>query len=379
MKDHKRFLAPRDLWDAGTLEAWLEEMAAQGWILEKWGISARFGRIDPCRCRVRLDPKGQRNGQQQAEAEALYRDMGWRWNGTLWFYDVYYCFDPTAPDLYTDPETQAWAWGKLLKRALWRSGLSILLLLLWAALQFDGLWSGHAVQLFLMGMWAIWLFVILYVVREVWEAVRTVWGIRRLKRRLAAGVPMERGDPAGAVRRQRIRQIADWTAIALLAAWILVIACGREEVSLPQAPEPLPAVTLETLSPEEAVLPMDSERYERARSLLATWYTSTQFQWDGPYWEAELAQVHVEPLAALLYREWLDNARDRLPEAAVTELADSRFDQAVLLDNGIDRDGRSVQILLVRRGGTVLSQEVRLCTDLSGHLDGFAAVLAAFQ
>ena len=68
-----------------------------------------------------------------------------------------------------------------------------------------------------------------------------------------------------------------------------------------------------------------------------------------------------------------------LPEAAVTELADSRFDQAVLLDNGIDRDGRSIQILLVRRGGTVLSQEVRLCTDLSGHLDGFAAVLAAFQ
>ena len=51
----------------------------------------------------------------------------------------------------------------------------------------------------------------------------------------------------------------------------------------------------------------------------------------------------------------------------------------VRLDNGTGRDGRSVQILLVRRGGTVLSQEVRLCTDLSGHLDGFAAVLAAFQ
>ena len=35
--------------------------------------------------------------------------------------------------------------------------------------------------------------------------------------------------------------------------------------------------------------------------------------------------------------------------------------------------------LLVRRGGTVLTQEVCLHTDLSGHLDGFAAVLAAFQ
>ena len=122
MKDRRRFLAPRDLWDAGTIEAWLEEKAAQGWILEKWGISARFERIDPCRCRVRLDPKDRRNRQQQAEAETLYRDMGWRWNGTLWFYDVYYCFDPTAPDLYTDPETQAWAWGKLRRNASTFSG-----------------------------------------------------------------------------------------------------------------------------------------------------------------------------------------------------------------------------------------------------------------
>ena len=73
MKDRRRFLAPRDLWDAGTIEAWLEEKAAQGWILEKWGISARFERIDPCRCRVRLDPKDRRNRQQQAEAEQCTR------------------------------------------------------------------------------------------------------------------------------------------------------------------------------------------------------------------------------------------------------------------------------------------------------------------
>ena len=301
MKDRRRFLAPRDLWDAGTIEAWLEEKAAQGWILEKWGISARFERIAPCRCRVRLDPKDRRNRQQQAEAETLYRDMGWRWNGTLWFYDVYYCFDPTAPDLYTDPETQAWAWGKFLKRALWRSGLSGLLLFLWAALQFDGLWSGHAVQLFLMGMWAIWLFVILCVVREVWETVRTVWGIRRLKRRLAAGVPMERGDPARAVRRQRIRQIADWTAIALLAGWILVIACGREEMPLSDAPSPLPCVALEALDPEAAGPELDIARYETFNGLLVQSREVTQYSWQPAVslW-AQLDQVVCAPLAAAL-------------------------------------------------------------------------------
>ena len=374
MKDRRRFLAPRDLWDAGTIEAWLEEKAAQGWILEKWGISARFERIAPCRCRVRLDPKDRRNRQQQAEAETLYRDMGWRWNGTLWFYDVYYCFDPTAPDLYTDPETQAWAWGKLLKRALRRSGLSGLLLFLWAALQFDGLWSGHAVQLFLMGMWAIWLFVILYVVREVWEAVRTVWGIRRLKRRLAAGVPMERGDPARAVRRQRIRQIADWTAIALLAGWILVIACGREEMPLSDAPSPLPCVALEALDPEAAGPELDIARYETFNGLLVQSREVTQYSWQPAVslW-AQLDQVVCAPLAEALYRERVDNFLDAWPDAEVRWITDDRFDQAVVVDTG------SSQFFAARLGRIVLAERVETDTDLKEHLDDFAAVLAEFQ
>ena len=71
MKDHRRFLAPMDLWDTGTIEAWLEEKAAQGWILEKWGGFARFERMEPRTCRVRLDPQGQRTQSQREEAEAL--------------------------------------------------------------------------------------------------------------------------------------------------------------------------------------------------------------------------------------------------------------------------------------------------------------------
>ena len=345
MKDRRRFLAPRDLWDAGTIEAWLEEKAAQGWILEKWGISARFERIDPCRCRVRLDPKDRRNRQQQAEAETLYRDMGWRWNGTLWFYDVYYCFDPTAPDLYTDPETQAWAWGKLLKRALWRSG-----------------------------MWAIWLFVILYVVREVWEAVRTVWGIRRLKRRLAAGVPMERGDPARAVRRQRIRQIADWTVIALLAGWILVIACGREEMPLSDAPEPLPCVALEALDPEAAGPELDIARYETFDGLLIQSRRVTQFRWQPSVSvQAELDRVALVSFAEALYRERVGAFLDAWPNAEVRELTDGRFDQAVVIGAGKN------QLFAARLGRMVLTERAETDTDLMDHLDGFAAVLAEFQ
>ena len=184
MRDYKRFLAPGDLWDTGTIEAWLEEKAAQGWILEKWGGFARFERMDPRTCRVRLDPQG-----QQEEAEALYAEMGWRPACPLGSYQVHYCFDPAAPDLYTDPATQAWAWSKLLKRTARRSALAVVLWAAWTALQLDDLWSGQLVERLLMGMWAIWLFVLWFVGRELWQLARQLLGVRRQRNRLQAGVP----------------------------------------------------------------------------------------------------------------------------------------------------------------------------------------------
>ena len=375
MRDYKRFLAPGDLWDTGTIEAWLEEKAAQGWILEKWGGFARFERMDPRTCRVRLDPQG-----QQEEAEALYAEMGWRPACPLGSYQVYYCFDPAAPDLYTDPATQAWAWSKLLKRTARRSALAVVLWAAWTALQLDDLWSGQLVERLLMGMWAIWLFVLWFVGRELWQLARQLLGVRRQRNRLQAGVPLERGDPARAVRRQRRREIVSWTFIGLMAVFVASLAAGRQELPLSDAPEPLSAVTLEALVPGEAARPMDWAQYEEFRSpLMMTRRQVTEWRWSGPHLETALAQIRFEPLADLLYREWLGEARSQWPEAAATEWRDDRFDQAILLDNGTGSDGRANQILVARRGGVVLRQIVQFRGDLTDHLDDFAAVLAAFQ
>ena len=375
MRDHKRFLAPGDLWDTGTIEAWLEEKAAQGWILEKWGGFARFERMDPRTCRVRLDPQG-----QQEEAEALYAEMGWRPACPLGSYQVYYCFDPAAPDLYTDPATQAWAWSKLLKRTARRSALAVALWAVWTALQLDDLWSGQLVERLLMGMWAIWLFVLWFVGRELWQLARQLLGVRRQRNRLQAGVSLERGDPARAVRRQRRREIVSWTFIGLMAVFVASLAAGRQELPLSDAPEPLSAVTLEALAPGEAARPMDWAQYEEFRSpLMMTRRQVTEWRWSGPHLETALAQIRFEPLADLLYREWLGEARSQWPEAAATEWRDDRFDQAILLDNGPGSDGRANQILVARRGGVVLRQIVQFRGDLTDHLDDYAAVLAAFQ
>ncbi len=380
MRDHKRFLAPGDLWDTGTIEAWLEEKAAQGWILEKWGGFARFERMAPRTCRVRLDPQGQRTQSQQEEAEALYAEMGWRPACPLGSYQVYYCFDPAAPDLYTDPATQAWAWSKLLKRTARRSALAVVLWAAWTALQLDDLWSGQLVERLLMGMWAIWLFVLWFVGRELWQLARQLLGVRRQRNRLQAGVPLERGDPARAVRRQRRREIVSWTFIGLTAVFVASLAAGRQELPLSDAPEPLSAVTLEALAPGEAARPMDWAQYEEFRSpLMMTRRQVTEWRWSGPHLETALAQIRFEPLAELLYREWLGEARSQWPEAAATEWRDDRFDQAILLDNGTGSDGRANQILVARRGGVVLRQIVQFRGDLTDHLDDYAAVLAAFQ
>ena len=380
MRDHKRFLAPGDLWDTGTIEAWLEEKAAQGWILEKWGGFARFERMDPRTCRVRLDPQGQQTQSQQEEAEALYAEMGWRPACPLGSYQVYYCFDPAAPDLYTDPATQAWAWSKLLKRTARRSALAVVLWAAWTALQLDDLWSGQLVERLLMGMWAIWLFVLWFVGRELWQLARQLLGVRRQRNRLQAGVPLERGDPARAVRRQRRREIVSWTFIGLMAVFVASLAAGRQELPLSDAPEPLSAVTLEALAPGEAARPMDWAQYEEFRSpLMMTRRQVTEWRWSGPHLETALAQIRFEPLAELLYREWLGEARSQWPEAAATEWRDDRFDQAILLDNGTGSDGRANQILVARRGGVVLRQIVQFRGDLTDHLDDYAAVLAAFQ
>ena len=374
MKNHKRFLAPMDLWDVGTIEAWLEEKATQGWVLEKWGSYPRFERMEPRPCRVRLDPQGQRIQVEQEEADALYRDMGWRRACPLWDYLVYYCFDPAAPDLYTDPATQAWAWEKLLKRTARRGVLALLLLAVWAVLQFDDLWGGHPVQSFLMGMWAIWLFVVWHAGRELWQMVRLVRGVRRQRKQLEAGVPLERGDPARAVKRRMRSEVIRWATIVLLYVFLMTLVAGQREMPLSAAPEPLPYVTMEVLAPEAAALPLDSSLYRERRSLLTDHREVSQFRWDfEAFLWAGLDRVALEPLAEALYQERLANFLDAWPEVAVREVTDSRFDRAVVIDTGKN------QCFIGRMGRAVLMERVRTDRDLMDHLDDFAAVLTEFQ
>lgn len=383
MKGERRCLIPGDLWDGALLEQWLEEQALQGWMPVSFGgLWGKFERSEPRALRFRLEPERAESWDSRQEREEAYEEMGWRQVASLGYHRVWYCADPDAPELYTDPATLGWAWDCQIRK-LRRNGLiCVVLVLLWTALQFRQLWAGHPVEQFLYGMWAVWLFVLWAAGRVLWATVRQLRAIRKLRSQLDAGIAPERnGDVAKALRRMRRRELADWAAIGLLTLSLLMLVLGGESGDLSEVAEPLPYVSMETLDPESVAQRMDWQHYETVRTPLVPRSCKVEeFRWHfGPRLETRFDRVVLAFLAEMLYEERLTVTEREHPGLRRTEVEDPRFDQAVILTGSLDEDGRRVQIFLGRRGGAVLREYTLLDTELRAHLDDFAAVLADFQ
>ena len=377
MKRYKRMLMPGDLWDTGLLEQWLEEKAAQGWFPVSFGgLRGKFERSEPRTIRFRLEPAKAESYDDRQEREAAYGELGWHYVENLADYRVWYCENPNAPELYTDPKSLSWAWEKQLKKLRWNGLICVLLILLWIAWQLRQIWGGNPVERFLYGMWAIWLFVLWWGGRGLYDTIRQLWGVRRLRRKLDAGIaPDHAGDVAKALGRRRRREISDWTGIVLLALFCVSLVLTGSGGELSEARSPLPYVPMETLDPESAAQEMDWQHYEEDRDILAPYHCEIdQIRWDfGPRLEARFDRVRFAFLAELLYNERLAATQRETPGLEVTAVEAPGFDQAVLLTGG------RIQIFLGRRGTAVLWEYTLLDTDLSAHLDEFAQVLEKFQ
>lgn len=100
-------------WNASEEERWLEDMARQGWHLERGGILFRFRRGEPATVRYRLDCLSERGGEL-SEYLTLCRDAGWSYVTRFgpWYY--FRTSDASAPELHTDPSTLASRYRRLL-------------------------------------------------------------------------------------------------------------------------------------------------------------------------------------------------------------------------------------------------------------------------
>lgn len=203
-------LIPYSPYDMKGFEGWLEEMAAQGLIFERFNYfhdKAVFIQGEPKRIRYRLDPKG-RLYNEPARKEA-YEQAGWVFEDSLgpWFY-LFSCGDPCVPDLHTDPGILAYALYQTIQRYWWWNApfmvmflFPVLLLCIEPELRTDlVLWRNQA-----------WSFVLLFLCALL-GALCFSFGLRklcRLRKTLAQGLIPKPGR----------RQIMVPTLLVLVISW----------------------------------------------------------------------------------------------------------------------------------------------------------------
>jgi len=370
---------PMELWNPGAVEQWLEYEAANGWYLAKCnGWFATFEKGEPNEnCRARIQPQGPESTKDFEVRRDVYEDMGWRFYavaGRNWDVDfeVYYCDDPAAPELDTDPVAYGWAWEKQLKKA-WRDGWLVPLVLAVVLVAFGAMFLnkfGTPLQV-LLNLNAP----LLFAVGVLWPlmvavSARQLVLVHGLRRKVKAGLMPEHD---GSWHRSRLWwRVATWL---LLAYWVLYLVANVMGVvaAYDLDTEKAPYVTTSELLPDTRPEDWNFEGYRLNYSALRPLQFYIRMGDDQQRRIInETQQLRLEVLAKACYEEKLGEYRTNWPEIRETEF--DAFDETVLLE-----DGSGLSVLLIRSGKTVYSLWTNFPADLPGRLESLAQDLNRFH
>lgn len=376
MKQTRRFLMPVEGWDPGAMEEWLEYQAARGWMPVSFGRwYARFQRSRPRVCRVRLEPL-QEDTREQMDRKDLYEDLGWTSTADMTDYRVWYCGDPGAPEIYTDPESLSWAWKKQLRRDRWNAGGYLALL------------GGQALVSMAVFAWGMgerrvdalvhyldlpWIFVLAAVPILLCMMALRLRGTIRTGRRLKRDGTLPHTGPWRKNRRRTALLVGGtWFFLVMLALAVLLPKVTARSVDLDAPGEPLPYVSLSTL---DATAGSGAERsFAQIRStFLAPEYVQIMESAGEVRVNTSFDRLRFASLARALYREQLEYARESDPQGAWSVLDRPGFDHLTLMT------GEDLSILVACRDRAVLYVYAVGINDLSAHLDDYAAILEDFQ
>ena len=371
MKKRKRTLRPLELWNPGAIEKWLEDEAAKGWRLEDCGrVLATFRAMEPGIYRVRLQPQRPETPEARRERGEACREMGWDCTAVItgdddYDCEVFYCGDPSAPELDTDPVAQSWAWEKPLRRS-WRTAWVVLGLL--AALLLKAVLPGRSALDVLLNEnlpWLLWLSALCFLGVVM---LRRLWYLRRMRRQLKAGmVP----DPGNWRRDRRWQQ----TVIVLfLVCWGLPLARGmaplwRAEPEIASLPFTAPVDLME--GTDKSYWEFETDNYVYQSTPLAPARFGIQYRGEqGECVRNAADHLRFEFLAKALYREREEAFRENGRSVTETAVENGTFDQAVLLTAGEER------LFLARSGKVVYALWLDFPADLT---DSIAAAAAAMR
>ena len=363
-------LVPTSLYNVPAVETWLADQARRG--RHALGFCGdhllRFRKGPPAETVYRLEPQLQRRGTPDRETLDLYAAAGWAYLGAP-MRDQFYLWQSTRPDareVHTDPvaEDLAYGWVSQVQadRVRFWCVWSVLFLLFWLLIARI---SGSVWRIFLeSGRMVLAQVYLLQLPVGLAFSLADFRALRALRRRLSAGVPLDR--TARLTWRQRWGRRLVLGAVGLLMACAFGLSLSREAGNLTDLPLP-PAGELGVTAP------LDAPWGTRDRTLLAaSALDAVQMERDtgAVVWSAEVYRLRLPLLAGPVLRGLLrgEPPREAAPPAV---LEGTPFDEARYL-----RDGDGTQYLAARLGGRVLYCEADVPEDLRDHLDTFAAALA---
>ncbi|MBP3485456.1 MAG: DUF2812 domain-containing protein [Oscillospiraceae bacterium] len=352
---------PESIYDFPAIEGWLSDCARQGLVVEKLsGNYVSFREGVPEERRFRLEPCMDRTAKPDEELLQAYEEAGWELAASIERPKLYLwrSIRPNPAEIHTEPETEALAlnWvAKQLKQELWVFGICdflVLVILVLGSMQ-AGVLLPFARQGF-NSMPLSW-FVLLWSSGMFLSDLRV---FRRLRSRLAAGIPVGHTAPYG--RRTRLWRIY-WVVGVLLALLCFVDTFGDSDQRFQLPEDPLPVVSASALGCPDDDGSGELHREPLTGDRLYVWQGRTA---DGRgtacHWE--VYDLRLSFLAPQLLRDLarieVKGAEGLSPE----RMEDGRFDEVRWLP------ADDTQYLLARRGGRVVSLRANVPEFLTDHL-----------
>lgn len=378
-------LIPCSIYDIRGIQEWLDELALQGLFLEE--VSPRFDRAefapgDPAPVRYRLDPIV-KNGEANEEHKELYAQMGWTYVGQAGrSFHIFSCGDPTAPELYSDPQSLALAMDSLVRRNI-RNNLLVALVALFllpvCILVFPSpayslrnllLWE-HPQEVFLTALYLALMIICLPMM------ALEVRRLQKLRNNLAQGLPIKAGR-----RWNRPPWYVTWLLIFVPIQFIprlLFPSIGWEVQGLDEAvlSHPWPTIVQTEGAGPRPLAPSPAPYSHGYAEINDSWfapiqeYVSTDWETrpsDGLWTGVRYVQARSPKIAELIYR--LERDKEvRYHEKALTYPNANRITEVQPFQSwdwsGLDkaelaryhRRGQDVWTLLLLRGNDVLMLE----------------------